>query len=142
MPCLAPADSEQGVCCSVQCLPPLSPAAHTLCQPSKEDFYRDCHLGAIDVTGNLACTKERISEKIAVKMECAPGAILSLFEPSETWWREETRGYVVELSVRNEDEKNGPGTITTLNCCKMDNILLTGFSQGDQQLKTIHLVYK
>lgn len=51
------------------------------------------------------------------------------------------RSHCCPLSKETERGTNGPGEITTLNCCKMDKVLPPP-PQGDQQLKTIHLVHK
>ena len=88
--------------------------------------------------GWFSLQQGNLSEKIAVKMDCVPGVLLSLLGASETEWRVQAgRSHCWPLSVRNEEGKTALEQLPLLIALKWTRC----FSLGDR-LKTIHLVYK
>lgn len=121
------------VWCSTQCLqlqPLLLTSYPTPLWLSFGGYWSD---------GWFSLQQGSLSEKIAVKMDCVPGVLLSLLEASETQWRVQAgRSHCWPLSVRNEEGKTALEQLPLLIALKWTRY----FSLGDPRLKTIHLVYK
>lgn len=117
---------------STQCLqlqPPLLTSYLTPLRLSFGGYWSD---------GWFSLQQGSLSEKIAVKMDCVPGVLLSLLGASETQWRVQAgRSHCWPLSVRNEEGKTALEQLPLLIALKWTRC----FSLGDR-LKTIHLVYK
>lgn len=114
----------------------IDPATETPPHTSKEDFCRDCHLGLLIWWVIYLWQGE--CEKTVIKVECVSGV------PHSLLWalRDSVKGSAREVAwpasiVRNEGEI----------CLEQWPLLIAMkwtkcFSQGDQQLRTIHLFYK
>lgn len=118
--------------------PATTPAADPLYHTFKERFCRDCHLGDIDLMGALACSQGKRKWE-----NCCKKWSMSLESCSLPWTPRDlvdSRGREVTLpaTLRNEERKNGLEQLLLLIAMKWTKC----FSQGDQQPKIIHLVYK